>query len=183
MRKLPNTNTKEFHPAPGDPRTQRKCGKCTACCTVIGVSSLEKPPNSVCEHECGKGCRIYTERPEQCASYTCLWLEGWLESRHKPHRFGLIFDRMLKGEGGDVWDEIPFVVVRPVRPNAHKSREARVVLEGLSKRMIVMLLLPGTRKLSGPKDLLDQLMTRVGGGNELEPIPGEPNRFKIAAPE
>lgn len=57
--------------------TSRSCGTCTLCCKVFGVDPLNKPRNTWCEHcDIGKGCRIYEDRPDECRSFECLWLQG-----------------------------------------------------------------------------------------------------------
>ena len=58
--------------------TGRQCGKCTMCCTLMGVDEpphLTKPPNTKCQH-CvpGKGCTIYERRPSTCRGFYCQWL-------------------------------------------------------------------------------------------------------------
>jgi len=53
-----------------------ECGGCTACCTVLGVKSLNKSDFSPCDHCTGKGCGIYSIRPKECQTYQCLWLIG-----------------------------------------------------------------------------------------------------------
>jgi len=58
--------------------TGRQCGKCTMCCTVLGVDEpphLTKPPDTKCQH-CvpGKGCMIYERRPRKCQNFYCQWL-------------------------------------------------------------------------------------------------------------
>ncbi len=58
--------------------TGRQCGKCTMCCTILGVDDpphLTKPPDVKCQH-CtpGKGCMIYERRPRKCQNFYCQWL-------------------------------------------------------------------------------------------------------------
>ena len=58
--------------------TGRQCGKCTMCCTVLGVDEpphLTKPPDTKCQH-CvpGEGCMIYERRPRKCQNFYCQWL-------------------------------------------------------------------------------------------------------------
>lgn len=53
---------------------KRICGACTACCTILGVGELAKPPNAPCKHAC-HGCAIYSSRPASCATFVCLWIQ------------------------------------------------------------------------------------------------------------
>lgn len=52
------------------------CGTCTMCCRVMAVTELKKPKNTQCEHcSIGVGCRIYHDRPDNCRSFRCIWLQ------------------------------------------------------------------------------------------------------------
>lgn len=72
---------------------ERKCGDCTACCTVMGVPELEKPGDEKCPNEGAKGCGIYGSRPESCRGYECLWLRGEFNEDERPDQVGLLFNR------------------------------------------------------------------------------------------
>ena len=51
------------------------CGTCTACCRIFDIPELKKPAGKWCEHcEIGRGCTIYSERPQMCIDFECLWL-------------------------------------------------------------------------------------------------------------
>jgi len=57
-------------PAPG-----KSCGSCTLCCKLLGITALEKPQGTWCRHcNKGSGCKIYSERPDECKTFFCLWL-------------------------------------------------------------------------------------------------------------
>jgi len=73
-------------------RTDRKCGSCTACCTIIGVKELNKERWTKCVHEAGC-CEIYEDRPQSCRSFHCMWLSGYIEGdeRRRPDNLGIIF--------------------------------------------------------------------------------------------
>lgn len=47
------------------------------CCKLLGIGELEKPRDIWCTHcDIGKGCKIYSERPESCKVFRCLWIDG-----------------------------------------------------------------------------------------------------------
>jgi len=53
----------------------RSCGDCTMCCKVLEVNSMNKGQFQWCpECDIGHGCRIYDNRPAECANFQCLWL-------------------------------------------------------------------------------------------------------------
>lgn len=55
---------------------ERACGTCSMCCKVYTIPSLNKPEGRWCPHcAIGSGCLNYANRPEQCRSFVCLWLQ------------------------------------------------------------------------------------------------------------
>lgn len=86
-----------------EPQPQRKCGSCTLCCKLVGVKSLDKPPNKWCTH-CDKsgGCKIYESRPDDCREFSCAWLinpsipEDWYPLKSKMVLAGLESTRTLQ---------------------------------------------------------------------------------------
>jgi hypothetical protein len=44
---------------------ERSCGPCSACCTTMGVSELNKPEHVACLHlKSPNGCGVYENRPK-----------------------------------------------------------------------------------------------------------------------
>ena len=71
----------------------RKCGRCTACCTVLGVDEINKPHMKKCEHEkTHKGCSIYATKPAQCSNFMCLWKMGFGARKDAPDQIGIVVD-------------------------------------------------------------------------------------------
>jgi len=70
----------------------RKCGECTACCTRLKIEELDKDVNQDCRHLCKTGCSIYSDRPQTCSNFECVWLSGWLGGEsHRPDKLGIMF--------------------------------------------------------------------------------------------
>jgi len=73
---------------------KHSCGSCTLCCKLMavyhdeGLTRLQKPANTWCEHcDIGKGCRIYENRPKPCVVFECLWLQhSEMPDELKPDR-------------------------------------------------------------------------------------------------
>ncbi len=74
------------------PTAPRSCGGCSACCSTVGVRALEKGPHERCTHQGPGGCEIHAERPDECRTYRCAWLEGQWGEAERPDRLGVIFD-------------------------------------------------------------------------------------------
>lgn len=68
----------------------RACGACSLCCKVLSISELQKPQGVWCKHcSAGQGCRIYSDRPDECRSFYCGYLvwnemdETWFPAKSK----------------------------------------------------------------------------------------------------
>jgi hypothetical protein len=95
---------------------KRSCAGCTLCCSLLSVAELEKPPMVRCSNcEAGQGCRIYVQRPTECAQFYCGYLlDQSLDERWKPSRSGLVV----------AFDEYPYAVaihVDPASPDAWRK--------------------------------------------------------------
>lgn len=75
-----------------------QCGDCTACCTVLAVTELQKPARRACDHVCCSGCRIYENRPQECRQFHCLWMRGALgaDPALRPDTLGVMFDCFIE---------------------------------------------------------------------------------------
>ena len=52
------------------------CAGCTLCCKLLNFNEMAKPAGSWCGAcKIGVGCEIYHERPADCRSYSCAWLD------------------------------------------------------------------------------------------------------------
>lgn len=79
--------------------TKRECGNCTLCCKMLGVAELKKEQNKWCVHcKIHKGCMIYSERPESCRDFNCLWLMGILPENLYPKDVGVVFGATTDGK-------------------------------------------------------------------------------------
>lgn len=102
---------------------KRTCGECHVCCDFIAVESLAKPKNTPCPllQACNGGCcSAYENRPSECATYKCSWLDGHVPADWRPDRSGLLF------ESGHIdWPHtIRLIHGFEVRPGAIAERRA-----------------------------------------------------------
>ena len=82
-----------------------QCGPCTLCCKlmplspdIFGDQPQDKIPGVWCLYcEIGKGCGIYDKRPQECATFRCMWLanDTW-PSWARPDLSGVV----ITGVGG-----------------------------------------------------------------------------------
>jgi len=99
------------------PSAKKACGDCTLCCKVMAIEELAKPVSSWCLHcEPGRGCLIYSSRPAECRTFSCLWLvNDLLDQQWKPSKSKLVLTTSEDGieircDPGfpDAWRKEPF---------------------------------------------------------------------------
>ncbi|MBL4848788.1 MAG: hypothetical protein JKY65_24975 [Planctomycetes bacterium] len=140
---------------------ERQCGQCQACCRLFEITELDKPERQTCAHQCKRGCAIYTERPQRCASYRCRWLAGdpSLERRDRPDRLGVIFDK--HSALGELLADLDYVVAHEVQPGAFKTKRAARWIKALGQdRIVVQVSFSGKRRVTGPPALVAELDRR-----------------------
>lgn len=107
------------------PVVERRCGVCTACCTLVGVSELAKPPGKACVHLTvapdARGCGRYKTRPAGCRTFACLWLLGALDDwDDRPNILGVMLDAYRLDDGSTG------VVAREVAPGGFERARGRL---------------------------------------------------------
>lgn len=130
----------------------RTCGDCTACCTVMGVKSIDKPEGTPCSKLCKAGCSVYAERPDDCRDFSCVWLQDdgrVLRNMERPDRVGVMFD--VTQEGSKLGNAL---VARTVRPGAFLELAATRLIKKLARRTLIVLVDGERRGLVGPEDLI-----------------------------
>lgn len=76
--------------------SDRECGECTACCSVMDIPRLRKGPGVTCHNLGPNGCNIYEDRPDvPCKSFSCAWLQGFFGEDHRPDKSGVIIWQSL----------------------------------------------------------------------------------------
>lgn len=77
----------------------RECGECTACCIELTIEDpkLVKLPGVPCEHLLKKGgCSIYSDRPETCKRWYCMWrFMPLLDDSWRPDLKGIMIKRIF----------------------------------------------------------------------------------------
>jgi len=147
---------------------RRKCGSCTGCCLT---PSLSAPPiKPLCE-SCSKvgsgrkaGCTIYDSRPTGCRAYQCHWLQnGFLETRHRPDKIGIIFDDGQIRQDG-FWEKLGHDLRLPLPPMTAREiwtgafKRQGHLLKALATELVVILV----RNPSDPTSELKVLGPNAG---------------------
>lgn len=146
---------------------RRTCGNCVGCCLT---PTLSAPPHKTLGQHCTevctgkkKGCGIYESRPEGCRAYQCHWLfNGFLETKHRPDKIGIIFDDgQIRKEG--FWEKLghdlklplPPLTAREIWPGAFNKNAA--LLKNIATTLVVIM-------VRNPQDPNSQL--RIIGPNQ-----------------
>lgn len=132
----------------------RRCGGCTACCTVLGVHGpvFDKPAYMRCPQVVdGVGCGIYNQnRPTACGTYKCGWLVGMLPDDFYPPDLGVVIDTT---------NELDIISVREVVPGAAlKPRVQEFIRVASRNQAVVVIRSADDRSLYGPKDKVEQVI-------------------------
>jgi hypothetical protein len=144
---------------------ERRCGDCTACCTVLGVVELGKPaftPCGSCRTRPPFGCAIYATRPAECATFRCGWLEGVGTNADRPDRSGVVLS-VTKSESLGM----EIVQLHELRDGTTQTgRGAALLRLSLTGAPLVVVLRPdGRRTLHGEPSIIrkvDDLLAKTG---------------------
>jgi hypothetical protein len=72
------------------------CGSCTLCCELLPIKELKKPASVLCSNcTLGKGCNIYSKRPESCRNFDCLYIQSdEMDISLRPNECGVMFEKV-----------------------------------------------------------------------------------------
>ena len=150
--------------------TTNICGSCTACCTHLAVETIAKPAGVACKHLCqelhGIGCAIYSERPNQCRSYGCIWYAdqlaqlGLFRAAERPDKLGVIFTTSSASSEFEREEKMALGILVEVRPNAVHEGNARKAIDRLARNSLLVLLRGDKeRKVIGPADKVGKVVS------------------------
>lgn len=143
--------------------SSRKCGTCTACCTLMGVEEINKPVYTPCSQLGASKCGIYAQRPRSCAEFSCLWLAEkgeMLLDTERPDQVGVMFDVSRPDT------ELGLALLaRETRKGAFEEPVAKAMLQRLAKKGLIVLEHSKKDALTygclGPEHLVKQVRSRV----------------------
>jgi hypothetical protein len=138
------------------PQAVRGCDGCRACCSALGVGTIDKPTWTPCPHECEQGCAIYDDRPGECRGFDCLWTMGLVDDPElRPDRSGVVFYPQEVG-GGRIGPRMLVLTAHEVVPGAARRNPARrfIAREVRRGRVVLVLRQDGGRLFMAREDEL-----------------------------
>jgi len=125
--------------------TERSCGKCKVCCTIMKVEELGKPRGTTCEMLGAEGCSVYNQRPSSCRAFECLWLKGFGSNGHRPDRSNVLVHAEDSPELGNI------IVVNETKPGGYRNTKAKQVMKKLRQSGLDLYIChaDGSRTLQG----------------------------------
>lgn len=137
----------------------RKCGRCTECCTAMGVVEIDKDHGVKCEHVGRRGCSIYAKRPDSCRLFKCGWLDGYGANADRPDKIGLVLSSQ-EGVHGEP-------IVKAYR--TFKISRGSIRLDEIAEDRVVYIVDGDTRKVLGPEATVKRFFQAAGlGGATVE---------------
>jgi hypothetical protein len=147
----------------GPPHDDRPCGDCIACCVIplIDTPELKKPEGQVCPNCTGRGCAIYSTRPDVCRTFNCAWKRiASMPPETRPDRLGVMFTLERHLPPRNVFEHLYFVGVATGDPSALESPLAQDALRMLSEGPLpVFVSAAGAKTLVHPEpNLADAIL-------------------------
>ena len=146
--------------------TDKLCGDCTACCTIMKVGALNKPDYTPCQHLCSKGCAIYSHKPAECDTWQCAWKSGWIDGdeRRRPDNLGVMFEYRIVGGSSFLW-------VYEVWPDALKDEKVNHLLKRLGVKEAIVMCKYGSMDVLAKQWVMEFLRKH---GSDVPVVPRQP---------
>jgi hypothetical protein len=146
----------------------RTCGGCTACCFTHAVAALEKRLGEWCPHcDVGAGCRIYPSRPEQCAQFSCLWIQGgWGDEHDRPDRLKVVVGGIAVNVGERSIQVVQFIETEAGAIDRERARPLIEMFRAKGFGICIARLLPSGKYSDADYEIPANLLS----GSELEPF-------------
>lgn len=118
--------------------SDRQCGQCQECCTVMPVEHFRKEAGVRCRHQCARGCAIYDSRPQECATYTCSWIEGNFREKDRPDKSGLCFETVTIENPERTWRQKVLICANQVEKGVARGFAGRYLKRDATVPLLIM---------------------------------------------
>lgn len=147
--------------------SDRACGDCTACCTILTVDTPEfaKPAGTPCVHLAAHGCSIHATRPPICRTWFCAWRRiAAMPDEARPDRSGILVSLDFVREPRNCFEGVSIMVRMDPGSQAIENGMAGTILDVLCDQLVPVWFSDGSKKmLMHPESSVASLV--LSGGN------------------
>lgn len=147
------------------------CGRCTLCCKLLRIESTNSIQGEFCQYcHPEKGCWIYEDRPEECRTFLCSYVQmEVVKPEMRPDRCGIVFEKVndfliLGNTDGSVTDLSPLIIGQL---DAFAREGISVVLQKFNPHQFQGYLAPGAKK----EEIIQALEDKANDGSKLHRRP------------
>lgn len=130
--------------------SDRDCGDCTICCTVLTVDTPDfgKPGGTPCVHLASHGCSIHATRPHICRTWFCAWRRvASLPDEARPDRSGILVSLDFVREPRNCFEGVSIMVRMDPDSKAIDNDMAGAILDRLCDQLVPVWFTDGSRKM------------------------------------
>lgn len=134
----------------GQVLSDRVCGDCTMCCTVLTVDTPDfgKPAGTPCVHLTSSGCGIHADRPRICRTWFCAWRRvAGLPEEARPDRSGILVSLDFVREPRNCFEGVSIMVRMEPGSKAIENGMAGAILDSLCDRLVPVWFTDGSKKM------------------------------------
>jgi len=155
------------------------CDACALCCRLVPVEEINKPGCHWCKEvrwtHRGGSCGVYSERPDACRTFECIWLQSQVRTPAngyprgqvlppalRPDRCHIVFcqDAYLNGPV-DPKERRMVLFVEPEHPHAWREPLPMEQINGFLARGGVVEIIIGSDKITLKKGTGRRIVERV----------------------
>lgn len=130
--------------------SDRACGECTMCCTILKVDTadIRKPAGTRCVHLAAHGCSIHADRPHICRTWFCAWrrVEG-LPDEARPDLSGILVSLDFVQEPRNCFEGVSIIVRMTPGSEAIDNGMAGTILDTLCDGLVPVWFTDGSKKM------------------------------------
>lgn len=130
--------------------SDRACGDCTMCCTILTVDTpdFQKPAGIRCTHLAAHGCSIHAVRPHICRTWFCAWRRiAGIPEEARPDRSGILVSLDFIREPRNCFEGVSIMVRLLPGSEAIENGMAQAILDSLCDRLVPVWFSDGAKKM------------------------------------
>ena len=130
--------------------SDRVCGDCTICCTVLTVDTpdFKKPAGTHCKHLARHGCSIHAVRPHICRTWFCAWRRmADIPEEARPDRSGILVSLDFVREPRNCFEGVSIMVRLLPGSEAIENGMAGAILDRVCDDLVPVWFTDGSKKM------------------------------------